>query len=93
MSGLTHGRESVFKATQITDKLCLAWGQRMSRREVQEGAAEGTCGHRSGAGAHLRGAGLDPTSEEQKQSQAPPGCMDLLLHSHVVGHIQLTPLG
>lgn len=93
MSGLRHGRETVLKATQITDKLCLAWGQRMSRREVQEGAAEGMCGHRSGFGAHLQGTGLDPTSEEQEQSQAPPGCVDLLLHSHVVGDIQLTPLG
>lgn len=93
MSGLRHGRETVFKATQITDKLCLAWGQRMSRREVQDGAAEGICGHRSESGAHLRGAELDPTSEEQEQSQAPPGCVDLLLHSCVVGHIQLTPLG
>lgn len=93
MSGLSHGRETVFKATQITDKQRLARGQRMSRREVQEGAAEGTCGHRSGAGAHLRGAGLDPSSEEQEQSQAPPGCVNLLLSSPVMGHIQLTPLG
>lgn len=54
---------------------------------MQEGAAEGMCGHRSGSGACLQGAGLDPTSEEQEQSQEPPGCVDLLLHSRVVGHI------
>lgn len=68
MSGLRHGRETVFKATQITDKLCLAWGQGMSRREVQEGQQEGCV---------ATGVGLEPTYEEQGwipplQSKAEP---------------------
>lgn len=69
MSGLRHGRETVLKATQITDKLCLAWGQRMSRREVQEEAAEGICGHRSGLESTYKEQGWIPPLRSKSRAK------------------------
>lgn len=69
MSGLRCGRESVFKAAQTTDKLCLVWGWRIEQGErCRTGAAEGM--------RQPRERGWSPPLRSKSSAEHPPGCMD-----------------